>query len=122
MKSPPLLNARAAIGLAAVLMDLDNLLDQPGILLGTRAGLVLAVEPVVITAGRNFQGGAERTDGMLGFHRVDPLKPLVGGSERMPKVFLKNVALLAQIVVFTPQLGIFDSQQIHRKQRTGRIK
>src|ERR1017187_10129794 len=26
---------------------------------------------------------------MFGFHRVNPLKTLVGGSERMPKVFLK---------------------------------
>jgi len=45
-----LLNARAAIGLAAVLMDLDNLLGQPGIFLGARSGLGLAVGPVVITA------------------------------------------------------------------------
>src|SRR5208283_1797404 len=84
-----LLNARAAIGLAAGLMDLDNLLDQPGIFPGARSGLGLAVGPVVITAGGNFQSFAERTDRMLGFHRVDPLKPLVGGSERMPKVFFK---------------------------------
>src|SRR5436190_22852550 len=26
---------------------------------------------------------------MMGFHRVDPLVALAGGSERMPKVFLK---------------------------------
>ena len=25
----------------------------------------------------------------LGFHRVNPLEPLLGGSERMPKVFFR---------------------------------
>ena len=84
-----LLNAWAAIGLATVLVDLDNLLNEPGIFLGARAGLGLAVGPVVITAGGNFLGFTERTDRMLGFHRVDPLKPMVGGPERMPKVFFK---------------------------------
>src|ERR1035441_513543 len=75
------LNARAAVGLAAVPMDLDNLLEQACIFLGSWAGLGLAVEPVVIAAGGDFQGLAERANGMVGFHRVNPLKPLVGGSE-----------------------------------------
>ena len=83
------LNAGAAIGLAAVSMDLDNLLDQARIFLGAWAGLSLAVEPVVIAAGGDFQGFAERANGVGSFHRVNPLKPLVGGSERMPKVFFK---------------------------------
>src|SRR5450432_1297497 len=83
------LNAWAAVSVATVLMDLDNLLDQLGIFLGARAGLCLAVGPVVIAAGRNFQSFTQRANGMFGFHRVDPLKPLVGGSERMPKVFFK---------------------------------
>ena len=55
-------------------MDLGNLLGQARIFLGARAGLGLAVGPVVIAAGGNFQGFAERTNGMLGFHRVNPLK------------------------------------------------
>src|ERR1700678_2533864 len=83
------LNAWAAVGLAAVLMHLDNLLGQPLVFLGAWAGLGLAGEPVVIAAGGDFQGFAQRTKGMLGFHRVNPLKPLDGGSERMPKVFFK---------------------------------
>src|ERR1039457_1982693 len=83
------LNARAAVGLAAVPMDLDNLLEQACIFLGSWAGLGLAVEPVVIPAGGDFQGLAERANGMVGFHRVNPFKTLVGGSERMAKVFFK---------------------------------
>src|ERR1039457_6114328 len=84
-----LLNAWAAVSLAAVLVDLDNQLDKARIFLGARAGLRLAVGPVVITTGGNFQGFAERANRMFGFHRVNPLKALLGGSERMPKVFFK---------------------------------
>jgi hypothetical protein len=83
------LDARAAVGLAAVLMDLGNLLEQARIFLGAWAGSGLAVEPVVIAAGGDFQGLAERANGMVGFHRVNPLKPLLGDSERMPNVFFK---------------------------------
>jgi len=82
-------DAGAAIGFAAGLMDLDNLLGQTRIFLGAQAGLGLAVAPVVIAAGGHFQGFAERANGMVGFHRVNPLEPLVGGSERMPKVFFR---------------------------------
>ena len=87
------LNARAAVGLAAVLMDLDSLLEQARIFLGARAGPGLAVEPVIIATGGYFQGFAEPANGVLGFHRVNPLKELIGGSERMPKVFLKYPAV-----------------------------
>src|ERR1039457_5667297 len=83
------LNARAAVSLAALPMDLDNLLEQTRIFQGPWAGLGLAVAPVVVAAGGYFQGLAKRANGMVGFHRVNPLKPLVGGSERMPKVFFK---------------------------------
>ena len=83
------LNAGAAVGLAALLVDLDNQKSQARIFPGARAGLGLTVDPVVIAAGGNFQGFAERTNGMLGFHRINPLKTLDGGSERMPKVFFK---------------------------------
>src|SRR5208283_3913747 len=76
-------------GLAALLMNLDDLLGPTLIFLGARAGLGLAVGPVVIAAGGDFQGFAQRANGMLGFHRVNPLKTLDGGSERMPKVFFK---------------------------------
>src|ERR1017187_2038320 len=62
---------------------------QARIFAGARTGLGLAVDPVVIAAGRDFQGFAEPANGMLGFHRFNPLKPLDGGSERMPKVFFK---------------------------------
>src|ERR1035438_8136344 len=83
------LNARAAVSLTALPMDLDNLLEQTRIFLGPWAGLGLAVEPGGIAAGGYFQGFAERANGMVGFHRVNPLKPLLGGSERMPNVFFK---------------------------------
>ena len=32
---------------------------------------------------------AEIDDGLFDFHRIDPLEPLFGGSERMPNVFFK---------------------------------
>jgi hypothetical protein len=83
------LNAGAAVGLAAVRVDLKDVLGQAHIFLGARTGLDLAAAPVVIPAGGYFQGGAERANGVLDFHRVNPLKPLFWGSERMPKVFFK---------------------------------
>src|SRR5438105_183674 len=84
-----LLNARAAVGLAAVQVDLSDLGNQPGSLLRSRTGLGLAAKPAVIATGGYFQGFTQRADRMLGFHRVNPLIALVGASERMPKVFFK---------------------------------
>src|SRR5205814_5912174 len=81
------LDAGAAVGLPAGLVDLENLRRQLDILLGTRAGLGLALDPVVIAAGGDLQDRAQRPDGVLGFHRVNADIPLVGGSERMPNVF-----------------------------------
>ena len=83
------LNAGAAVGLAALLVNSDNQKGQARIFLGARAGLGLAVNPVVIAAGGDFQSLAQRANGMLSFHRVNPLKTLDGGSDRMPKVFFK---------------------------------
>jgi len=84
-----LLNARAAVGLAAGQVNLSDLGNQQRILLGSGAGLGASVDPVVIATGRDFKGLAHRANGMFGFHRIDPLKALVGVSERMPKVFFK---------------------------------
>src|ERR1039458_10309426 len=89
------LNAGAAVGLTALLVNPDNQQGQARIFLGARAGLGLAVDPVVIAAGGDFQSLAQRANGMLGFHRVNPLKTLEGGSDRMPKVFLKCHAAAA---------------------------
>lgn len=83
------LDPRAAVGLAAGRMELDNVLDQLGIFPGAPTGVGLPVVPVVIAAGGDFQGRAKRANGVFGFHRVNPLKALLGGSERMPKVFFK---------------------------------
>jgi len=83
------LNARAAVSLSAVPMDLEDLRRELEILTGARARMSLAVDPAVITTGGDGQGGAERSDGMFGFHRINPCVPLVGGSERMPKVFFR---------------------------------
>src|SRR5712692_9689406 len=84
-----LLNAWAAVSLAASQVDLGDLGPQQHILLGSGTGLPGPADPVVIATGGDFKGLAHRTNGMLGFHRVDPLKALVGVSERMPKVFFK---------------------------------
>src|SRR2546421_9683341 len=84
-----LLNAWAAVSLAAGQMDLDDLGSQQQILLGSGAGLPGAAEPIVIATGRDFKSLAHCANGVLGFHRVDPLKALLGVSERMPKVFFK---------------------------------
>ena len=83
------LDARAAIGLAALGMNLVDLLGQRLIFHGARAGTGTPPLPVVIAAGGNFQVQAERQDGMIVFHRVDPFIAFGDGSERMPNVFFK---------------------------------
>ena len=45
--------------------------------------------PIIIAADRDFQGLAHRTDGTGGFHSLNPLVALLGGSEIIPKVFLE---------------------------------
>ena len=83
------LNAGAAVSLPTVLMEADDVRQELRILPGAGARLGLAVAPVIIATGRDLQGLAQRANGMLGFHRVNPLIPLVGASERMPKVFFR---------------------------------
>src|ERR1039458_9996975 len=83
------LNAGAAVGLTALLVNPDNQKGQARIFLGARAGLGLAVNPAVIAAGGDFPSLAPLGNGMLSFHRLNPLKTLDGGSDRMPKVFFK---------------------------------
>src|SRR6476659_2852416 len=84
-----LLNTRAAVSLAAVLVDLDDPHQELLILLGARAELGLTFEPVVITTGRNLHSLTQPANGMLDFHSSNPLVALVGASERIPKVFFR---------------------------------
>ena len=83
------LDSRSAVGFAAVVMDGCDLLFKLLVLLAALAGLALAPIPIVITAERDLKALAQKPNGMLGFHRADPLVALLGGSERMPKVFFK---------------------------------
>jgi hypothetical protein len=82
-------DARAAIGFAALEVDGFNLLSQSLVFLSSFTGFELPFLPVVIAAERDLQDLAEHRHRMMGFHRVDPLVALTGGSERMPKVFFK---------------------------------
>src|ERR1017187_10336377 len=83
------LNAGAAVSLTAVGMEVDDQFQELRILPGPGAEPGLAVAPVIVATGGDLQGLAQRANGMLGFHRVNPLIPLVGASERMPKVFFR---------------------------------
>lgn len=80
---------RAAVGLAAALMDQLYLPGQLLILRGARAGRSAPLLPVIIAAGRDAEDLAQQADGMFIFHRIDPLVALGGGSERMPSVFFR---------------------------------
>ena len=86
-------DARRAIGLPALLMNLLNPPLELLLLLGAFPRMLLVFAPVVIATGRNFKHLAENSDGMIDFQGVDPLVALLGGSERMPKVFLKYPAV-----------------------------
>ena len=82
-------HARAAIGVTAFLANDLDLLTQDLILPGARAWLTPAFQPIVIAAFGNAHDLAEQRDGMLGFHRVDPLISLGRGGETMPRVFFR---------------------------------
>jgi len=84
-------------------MDLDNLLNQLGIFLSARAGVGLAVGPVVIAAGRNFQGLVQRANGMLGC--------LAGGHFADVGIVLRHGRVVARLHVIVPQL--------HNAERSG---
>lgn len=84
-----LANARAAIGLAAFLMQFNHLGAQELLFASAGTRLILTLNPIVITAARDLQQVAENLDGKFTFQRVDALEPLFGGSERMPNVFFK---------------------------------
>src|SRR5512137_647223 len=83
------LNAGAAIGLAAVPVDLEDQLREQRVVLGAGTGLGLALAPVVIAAGGDLEGCTQRANGLCGLHGVNPFEALAWGSERMPKVFFK---------------------------------
>src|ERR1051325_8435755 len=83
------LDARSAIGLAALLVDAQDLLFKLLVFLPSPSRMYLALAPIVVTAGRDGKGPTEQRDGMVDFQGVDPLVALLGGSERMPKVFFK---------------------------------
>src|SRR5215468_2447789 len=82
-------HARAAISLAALGVDSFNLLAQTLVLPGASTGSLVAFLPVIVAAGRDVQHLAKQLDGVVLFHRVDPLVALEGGSERMPRVFFR---------------------------------
>jgi hypothetical protein len=82
-------DARAAVGFAALNVEGFDLLSQELIFLGPFARLQLPFLPVIITTERDFKELSEHPHRMIGFHRVDPLVALAGGSERMPKVFFR---------------------------------
>jgi len=83
-------DARTAVGFAALAMNGFNLAGQDLIFCGSFAGLQLPFLPVVIATGGDFQEFTEQEHRMMGFHRVDPLVALAGGSERIPKVFFRT--------------------------------
>ena len=80
-------DARTPIRLPAPGMDGLNFLGQRLIFQGAWAGRGAASLPVIITAGRDFQILAQRADGMLGFHRVNPCIAFGDGSDKMANVF-----------------------------------
>ena len=83
------LDAWAAIGLPTVFVNASDLLLEPQVFLHSGGGLTLPSLPIVIAAGRDGKALTEQGNGMRGLQGVDPLEPLLGGSEMMPKVFFK---------------------------------
>src|ERR1043166_2136219 len=82
-------DARATVGASALCMNGLDLLAQRPLLCGTRPRTAATLVPVVVATGGNVQVQAQRTDGVMVFHRVDPLVAFSDGSERMPKVFFR---------------------------------
>src|SRR5882724_2198237 len=82
-------DAWAAVGFAALAMNGFDLARQDLIFLGPFTRLQSPFLPIVVAATRHFQELAQQEHRMMGFHRVDPLVTLAGGSERMPKVFFR---------------------------------
>src|ERR1039457_3127678 len=80
-------DAWTAIRLPASGMDGLNFLGQRLIFQGAWAGGGAASLPVVITAGGNFQMAAQRQNGVISFHRMNPFIAFGDGSDKMAKVF-----------------------------------
>src|SRR5262245_5859610 len=78
-------HARAAIGGAAVLVHLADLLAQQLIGLLTQTGLATA--PGVVAAARDGEGRAQAAQGVMALHSAYPLEALLWGSAKIPKVF-----------------------------------
>src|SRR5688500_11949690 len=70
-------------------MNLADELDQSLVFQSAWARTSAAFLPVIVAAGRDIEVGAKAMNGIVGFHRVDPFKPVEGGSERIPNVFFK---------------------------------
>jgi len=81
------LDARSTVGLAALLVNLADLLLQALVFQGSWAWLILPCAPGIIAAFGNGKGLAKHAHAVVRFQRVDPCEALLGGSERMPNVF-----------------------------------
>lgn len=84
------LDARRTIGLPAFKVDPHDVGLEILVAFRPLGRVVLSSFPVLIAAGADVKALAQKADGMLCFHRVDPLIPLPGLSERMPNVFFKT--------------------------------
>ena len=79
---------RAAVCLAALFVDRLDDDGQSLVCDSTRPRAIGTLLPHVVAAGSNIEVLVKGLDRMVGFHRVDPFAPVMGGSERMPNVFL----------------------------------
>src|SRR5690242_535314 len=77
------LDARSTVRLAALLVNVADLLQQALIFQNSWPRLILPGAPRIIAAFGNSKRLAKHTHAMLGFQRVDPCEALLGGSERM---------------------------------------
>src|ERR1044071_4936683 len=83
------LNSWRTVGLETLSVNMNDFVFQCLVLLPTLARMLPRSAPVIVTTGRNIKSFAHTSDGMLLAHNLDPFVPLAGGSEIMPKVFLK---------------------------------